>query len=63
LSGEARQIIGSAEQTVERLQMDRLAALPQDGSASEPQALIALYAEVAGLALDGDDVAIVREGT
>ena len=58
LSEAARQAVASAEQAVERLQMDQLAAmadgLPREGGAAGPN--LRLYLRLAGLATDGADV-------
>lgn len=61
LSEIARGKVAKTEQEIERLQMDTLAFLPTATGTADGAALIALYAEVAGLSLAAADVAVVVE--
>jgi len=61
LSEAGRAQIATTEQALERMQMDHLAALPTAATAQDASALIALYADCAGLSLDASDVAIVTQ--
>ena len=59
LSERARARIADTEQSLEKMQMDHLAALPVEGAQGDAAALISLYAEVAELELLASDVALV----
>ncbi len=61
LSERARSEIGQTEQALERMQMDHLASLALQNSHTDAETLIALYAELAGLNLNAEDIAIITQ--
>lgn len=56
LTGEGRALVAKTEQALERMQMAHLAGLSSDAPSAD---LMGLYAEVAGLTLDAEDLATV----
>lgn len=59
LAEAGRTLVAETEQALERLQMDHLAGLPVEPGTVPAQAMLGLYADAAGLALDPEDVAVV----
>jgi len=56
---DARGRIAQTEQALERMQMDHLAGLPSEGSASDAISLMTLYGSAAELSLDIGDLVII----
>jgi uncharacterized protein (TIGR02444 family) len=59
LTAEGRALVAQTEQALERMQMNALAGMVAGESDTDPGDTLLLYADVAGLRLDPDDLATI----